>query len=72
MNKAAVKSASSTTAARMRSGAHYLAAIKDDGLRVLRRRNCVRDVTSHPAFKGAARSLARLFTLRPIRRMPKR
>jgi len=34
MNKAAVKSASSTTAARMRSGAHYLAAIKDDGRHV--------------------------------------
>ncbi len=63
MNKAAVKSASSTTAARMRSGAHYLAAIKDDGRHVYYDGELVRDVTSHPAFKGAARSLARLFDI---------
>src|SRR5260221_10076020 len=45
----------------LRSGAEYLASIKDDGRRVLFDGEAVKDVTSHPAFKGAARSLARLF-----------
>ncbi len=45
----------------LRSGAEYLASIKDDGRRVLFDGETVKDVTSHPAFKGAARSLARLF-----------
>src|SRR5262249_7742203 len=45
----------------LRSGAEYLAAIKDDGRRVMFEGDVVRDVTTHPAFKGGARSLARLF-----------
>ncbi|HYM18771.1 MAG TPA: 4-hydroxyphenylacetate 3-hydroxylase N-terminal domain-containing protein [Micropepsaceae bacterium] len=47
--------------AKLRSGAEYLKSIKDDGRRVLFEGEPVRDVTSHPAFAGAARSLARLF-----------
>jgi 4-hydroxyphenylacetate 3-monooxygenase len=45
----------------LRTGADYLASIKDDGRRVLFEGEAVRDVTSHPAFKGAAKSFARLF-----------
>jgi 4-hydroxyphenylacetate 3-monooxygenase len=58
MNLASPKEAK---AAALRSGAEYLAAIKDDGRRVMFEGDVVRDVTTHPAFKGAARSLARLF-----------
>ena len=47
--------------AKLRSGAEYLKSIKDDGRRVLFEGEAVRDVTSHPAFAGAAKSLARLF-----------
>jgi 4-hydroxyphenylacetate 3-monooxygenase len=49
------------TARAMRSGADYLAAIKEDGRHVYFDGDVVKDVTAHPAFKGAARSLARLF-----------
>jgi 4-hydroxyphenylacetate 3-monooxygenase len=45
----------------MRTGAQYLDAIKEDGRRVYFDGDVVRDVTTHPAFKGAARSLARLY-----------
>jgi len=56
MNLASPKEAK---AAALRSGAEYLAAIKDDGRRVMFEGDVVRDVTTHPAFKGAARSLPR-------------
>jgi 4-hydroxyphenylacetate 3-monooxygenase len=45
----------------MRSGAQYLEAISGDGRQVYFDGELVRDVTAHPAFKGAAHSLARLF-----------
>ena len=45
----------------MRTGAQFLGAIREDGRRVYFDGEAVRDVTSHPAFRGASRSLARLF-----------
>lgn len=45
----------------MRTGAEYLAAIKEDGRQILYEGECIRDVTSHPAFAGAAKSLAHLW-----------
>jgi 4-hydroxyphenylacetate 3-monooxygenase len=45
----------------IRNGAGYLAAIKDDGRSVYFDGDVVRDVTTHPAFRGAAHSIARLF-----------
>jgi 4-hydroxyphenylacetate 3-monooxygenase len=45
----------------MRTGAQFLDAIRDDGRRVYFDGELVRDVTAHPAFRGAARSLAHLF-----------
>src|SRR5512146_2023718 len=45
----------------MRTGAEYLAAIKEDGRQIFYEGECIRDVTSHPAFAGAAKSLAHLW-----------
>jgi len=45
----------------MRTGAQFLDAIRDDGRRVYFDGELVGDVTAHPAFSGAARSLAHLF-----------
>ena len=45
----------------MRTGAQFLDAIRDDGRRVYFDGELVRDVTTHPAFCGAAKSLAHLF-----------
>jgi 4-hydroxyphenylacetate 3-monooxygenase len=45
----------------MRSGADYLASIKADGRHVYFDGELIADVTTHPAFKGAAHSLSRLF-----------
>lgn len=45
----------------MRNGTQFLDAIRDDGRRVYFDGELVRDVTAHPAFRGAARSLAHLF-----------
>ena len=47
----------------MRSGADYLASIKDDGRQVYIDGTCVRDVTEHPAFREATRSIAALYDL---------
>jgi len=44
-----------------RTGAQYLDTIAKDGRRVYFDGALVEDVTTHPAFRGAARSLARLF-----------
>ena len=60
MNKSAARSMPPVTAA-IRTGAGYLASIKDDGRSVYCDGELIRDVTTHPAFGGAARSLARLF-----------
>ena len=45
----------------MRTGAQFLASIRGDGRRVYFDGELVRDVTTHPAFCGAAKSLAHLF-----------
>ena len=45
----------------MRSGSEYLKAIGNDGRQVFIDGGCVGDVTTHPAFREAARSIARLF-----------
>jgi len=48
--------------AKMRSGEDYLRALKD-GRRVYADGERVKDVTTHPAFREAARSIARLFDI---------
>lgn len=45
----------------MRTGNDYLKAIKNDGRQVFIDGGCVDDVTAHPAFREAARSIARLY-----------
>ena len=60
MNESAARSKPSKTGA-IRTGADYLASIKDDGRHVVFDGDVVRDVTTHPAFGGAARSIGRLF-----------
>ena len=47
----------------MRTGAQYLAEIANDGRQVIYDGEVVRDVTSHPAFSGAARSIAGLWDI---------
>jgi 4-hydroxyphenylacetate 3-monooxygenase len=46
----------------MRTGAEYLRSLRD-GRRVFADGELVKDVTTHPAFAGAARSMAALFDL---------
>jgi 4-hydroxyphenylacetate 3-monooxygenase len=60
MNKSVARSLPPDTSA-IRNGAAYLASIKNDGRSVYCDGELIRDVTTHPAFSGAARSLARLF-----------
>jgi 4-hydroxyphenylacetate 3-monooxygenase len=45
----------------MRTGAQFLDSIREDGRHVYFDGGLVKDVTTHPAFRGAARSIARLF-----------
>lgn len=45
----------------MRSGADYLDSIRADGRKIYLDGEVVRDVTTHPALRGAARSIARLY-----------
>ena len=45
----------------LRTGADYIEAIRNDGRRVYINGELVRDVTVHPAFRGAVRSIARLY-----------
>ena len=47
----------------MRSGAEYLRQISNDGRHVYLDGELVRDVPNHPAFAGAARSIARLYDI---------
>lgn len=47
----------------LRSGAQYLDALKNDGRHVYINGEEVRDVTTHPAFAEAARSMAKLFDI---------
>src|ERR1044072_1541357 len=46
----------------MRTGADYLRSLKD-GRRVFVDGEPVKDVTTHPAFNGAARSIANLYDI---------
>ncbi len=56
------KDAPSTATKRgMRTGAQYLASIKADGRRVYVDGELVKDVTTHPAFREAARAFAQLY-----------
>ena len=47
----------------LRTGAQYLADIGNDGRQVIYDGEIVRDVTTHPAFSGAARSIAGLWDI---------
>lgn len=47
--------------AAMRTGRAYMDAIRNDGRRVYIDGEVVRDVTSHPAFRGAVHSVAHLY-----------
>ena len=60
MNDQAIKTSHVSPGA-MRSGADYLASIREDGRHVYFDGELIKDVTTHPAFKGAAHSLAKLF-----------
>jgi 4-hydroxyphenylacetate 3-monooxygenase len=46
----------------MRTGAEYLRAL-NDGRRVFIDGEAVKDVTAHPAFRQAARSIANLYDI---------
>ncbi|RAI41457.1 4-hydroxyphenylacetate 3-hydroxylase family protein [Rhodoplanes roseus] len=52
-----------TNPAGLRSGAAYLASIKQDGRRVYVDGELVADVTTHPAFREGARAMARLYDM---------
>ena len=47
----------------LRGGAQFLAQIRDDGRQVIYDGEVVKDVTTHPAFRGAARSIAGLWDI---------
>jgi len=47
----------------LRSGESYIEALKDDGRRVFIDGEEVNDVTSHPAFKEAVRSIANIYDI---------
>lgn len=52
-----------STLAGLRTGKQFLDGLKNDGRRVYVDGELVRDVTSHPAFAAAARSIANLFDI---------
>jgi 4-hydroxyphenylacetate 3-monooxygenase len=47
----------------MRTGADYIDSIRADGRQVYYEGDLVKDVTTHPAFRGAVRSVARLWDI---------
>src|SRR5271154_6358297 len=47
----------------LRTAASYLAGLKGDGRQVFIDGEAVRDVTTHPGFRGAARSMAGLWDI---------
>src|SRR5262245_40701064 len=51
------------SSAGLRRGSDYVEAIRADGRRVFINGELVTDVTSHPAFRGAVRSIARLYDI---------
>jgi 4-hydroxyphenylacetate 3-monooxygenase len=58
-----VQEHTSDTSGGLRTGARYLADIGNDGRQVIYDGEIVRDVTSHPAFRGAAQSIASLWDI---------
>ena len=52
-----------TTTAPLRTGSEYIRSIKADGRRVFLNGEEIADVTTHPAFRGAVQSIARLYDL---------
>ena len=51
------------TTAKLRTGDEYIRSIKADGRQVFVNGELVKDVTTHPAFKGAVQSVAKLFDM---------
>lgn len=47
----------------LRTGEDYIATIRNDGRHVVQDGEIVRDVTSHPAFRGAIESIARMWDI---------
>ena len=60
--QSAVQAARPAAASSMRTGADYLRSL-DDGRQVFVDGELVKDVTAHPAFREAARSIARLYDI---------
>lgn len=52
-----------TRTARLRTGEEYIRSIRADGRNVFLNGERVADVTTHPAFSGAVRSIARLYDI---------
>ena len=52
-----------TKTAPLRSGAEYIRSIKADGRRVFLNGEEVSDITTHPAFRGAVQTIARLYDI---------
>ena len=52
-----------TKTAPLRTGAEYIRSIKADGRRVFLNGEEVRDITIHPAFRGAVQTIARLYDI---------
>lgn len=59
----APKTRSAAPGGGVRTGAQYIEAIRNDGRHVVHDGEVIRDVTSHPAFRGAVRSVARLWDI---------
>src|SRR4051794_24702111 len=57
----AAPSSSKDSRAGLRDGEQYLRQLRDDGRQVIYDGEIVSDVASHPAFRGAARSIAALW-----------
>jgi 4-hydroxyphenylacetate 3-monooxygenase len=57
------KSAETAQSPRLRTGSDYHRAIKNDGRRVFLDGEEVRDVTTHPAFSEAAKTIAQLYDI---------
>src|ERR1700710_1315208 len=58
-----VAEAAQSSAKTLRTGAEYIRSIGQDGRQVFLNGKLVRDVTVHPAFKGAVQTVARLYNI---------
>jgi 4-hydroxyphenylacetate 3-monooxygenase len=63
MSSTAPSNVTATRTAPLRTGEEYIRSIKADGRQVFLNGERVADVTTHPAFRGAVRSVAELFDL---------